>query len=289
MDDTRKQIALAEHYVNIGRPAEALRTLEDGAGQVIASPEFWSLRCRALYQLERFDDVAEAAREGLAREPDDAELFHWLSHAERQLGDLAAAERSQLACLEVSPNQPGYLACYAELLLRGAKLDEARIVLNEAARLSPEHPRVREVQVLDASLRYSGKRARDAAVRFIASAPEHPYGHAALGVATYAAGEIGEARQHFGDAVQLNPEEKAFRSAFHAVRSEARPILLPLAPVRRLGVARVLIIQVISLLIPLWMGHSRTAELLLIAWVAFWLFNAVASVAIQNSARRQIE
>lgn len=287
MDNTRKQITLATHYLSIGRPTNALRTLEDGAGQMIEYPEFWRLRCQALYQLERFDDVRETAQEGLARDPGDSDLFHWLSHAERQLGDLAAAERSQLACLEKGPNQPGYLACYAELLLRAAKLDEAEYILNEAARLSPEHPRVREVQVLYASVRYDGKRAQEVARQFIASAPEHPFGHAALGVATYECGEISEAKRHFGAAVELNPEQKSFRSAFHLVQWESRPILLPLAAVRRLGVARVLIIQIISLLIPLWMGYSHTAGLLFIVWVAFWLFITLASIAIQNSSRRQ--
>jgi tetratricopeptide (TPR) repeat protein len=289
MDNTRKPITLAGHYLSMGKAMKALETLDGAASQLMEYPEFWQLRCLTLVQLERFDDAGETGRIGLARYPDDAEILHLLAHVELHRGDLAGAERLLLACLRRSPDSAGHLACYAELLLRGAKFDAAELVLRAAARLSPDHPKVREVQVTHATVRYGGKRAERAARRFVAYAPEVTRGYATLGDIAYRNCDLAEARTHFAHVAYLDPEHPTVQRCLNVTQLESRPMMRPVMLVRRLGLAQVLIVQIISILAPLWAGYDGIATLLALAWALFWAFCAGASMLTRQAMKGQAQ
>ena len=96
------------------------------------------LRGAAHLGLEDNDRAADAAREGLVDEPDDADLLYLLSIAEKQREELAAAEHAILAALALEPSNPELLAQYADVLLRAGQLDKAERVLGHAANAGPD-------------------------------------------------------------------------------------------------------------------------------------------------------
>ena len=44
MTTVDRQLALALHYLEVGRPGEALRVLDDMPSEMVAQPEYWLIR-----------------------------------------------------------------------------------------------------------------------------------------------------------------------------------------------------------------------------------------------------
>jgi Flp pilus assembly protein TadD len=77
---------LARHYLDVERPQAALDALGRVPGDELEDPEYWVIRAHALLQLERSEESVEAARSGLAIDPEDIELLTVLALAEGQQG-----------------------------------------------------------------------------------------------------------------------------------------------------------------------------------------------------------
>ena len=125
-------LTVAARYVEIGRPELALQTLAGLDGDTAAHPYALLLRGRALCEMERFDDAAQAARDGLPDAPADIALLYLLSVAEEGRGDLAAAEAAILAALAEESDDAVLLCQYARVLMHGGALDKAERVLDKA-------------------------------------------------------------------------------------------------------------------------------------------------------------
>jgi tetratricopeptide (TPR) repeat protein len=262
-------IEAARRYIQIGRPERALESLSRLDLDETIGGEALLLRGYALLAMERYDDAADAARDGLEVEPGSPELLYLLSHAEAARDRLGDAEAAVLAALAVTPEDPELLAHYGELLMRGNVLDKAERVLDAAAEADPDSLRVLEKRITLAYLYGRDREAKELSEQLLAIEPESVRGRQMLGVFAFNRGNVRSAARHYGEAVRANPEDDGMARQARSVRAMARNplwwptlLLVPLGPagswVAAIGLGLTLDAA----------GASTAAGIVLMVWVA---------------------
>ena len=228
-----KQIALARHYVDVDQPQRALDVLS-GAGVDPEAPEVWALRSAAFFHLERCAEGAAAARNGLARDPEELELLDLLALNELELGRLGEAEKALLAALELWPSHPTLLCHYALACARGGQFAKAEGLLAEASRVDPESVHVLQARAQVAYLEGDEKRARREIDALLASDPENRVAHVLRGN-LLADKNVYRAVRHFEEAARLDPSDEEIVRVTRQNRILTHPLQWPIYPVQRFG------------------------------------------------------
>ena len=234
----RDRLATARRFIEIGRPEHALEALSGLDPAVAASGEAMWLRGAAHLGLEDNDRAADAAREGLVDEPDDADLLYLLSIAEKQREDLAAAEHAILAALALEPASPELLAQYADVLLRAGQLDKAERVLGHAAKAGPDSAPVLQTRIMLAHLRHDDRRAEQLTHELLARDPESLSGQTLLGGFEWQRGDARRASQRFAEVVRADPADSQVAGWARTTRRMSNPLWWPMRFVTRYGAAR---------------------------------------------------
>jgi predicted Zn-dependent protease len=162
-------IEAARRYIEIGLPERALESLSQLDLDEDIGAVGLCLRGSALLAMERYDDAAATARDGLRAAPDSTALLHLLSRVEAARDRLGDAEAAILAALERRPDQTDLLVHYADLLMRGGVLDKARRVLDAAAASEPDSLLVLQTRVALAYLRGRDREAARLRAQLIAA------------------------------------------------------------------------------------------------------------------------
>jgi Tfp pilus assembly protein PilF len=279
-------LPLAVHYLNINKPERALDVLEEAIVEDRESERYWHFRTRALLRLGRYDEAEAICNMGLSHHPEDPELRHLLSHAKRMQGDLAAAERSMRACLESVPAHPGYLACYAELLLRGGKLDAASAVLDLASREMPNSLVVKKHQLFLNYLQNNGHISSQELAEFSAEYPEEAVGYVVMGLSACHAGDMTTASDYLHRAGRLEPNDQGVILSTRMVRLKSHPLLKPLLPIWKMGLAWTLIIQLSLLWVAMFFDLPGAVTLLAVIFVGYWVYGFGAITRVWNQIAR---
>jgi tetratricopeptide (TPR) repeat protein len=225
-------LALAERYLEIGRPGDALAAL--ARANADDDPElFHLLRAEALLLDDRLAAAIEATEEGLAAEPESIPLLVIKAGGHERLGQLAAAETALLAALRQLPEEPSLLCRYGRLVARGGHLDKARRLLAEAQRLEPDSGEAARLALLIDHLAGDDLAAAAASRKLLADDPEDTHAMAMLGLSLLERGEHGAARRVVMPAAALEPEHLG--ELAREARLRAHPLMWPLWPVVRFG------------------------------------------------------
>ena len=238
MSEPDRRVVLARHYLEVGRPLDALGTLERG-GVDLEDTEVWSVRAEALFLLDRYHEGAAAARDGLARDPDDVTLLDVLAMCELEQGRLAEAERALLAALEVWPEQTTLLAHYALLCARGAQFEKAHRLLDEASRLEPESVDVLRVRAQVSSLEGDRRRAKRDVDALLQADPEDLTANVLRANSLVEQSDIRGAVKHFERAARLDPGIEEIAHVTRHNRVLLHPLQWPIYPVQRFGAVKV--------------------------------------------------
>jgi tetratricopeptide (TPR) repeat protein len=228
-------VHLARHYLAVHRPADALETLGALGGEYLEEPDFFLIRGRALADLDRHEEAKRSAEQGLALAPDDVELLCVLCDAERELGNLAAAERAILAALELAPDAPTLLCAYAHLCAEGHQMTKAGRLLARAERLDPSSFSVLRTHVWLAYLRDDAPAQRRHTARLLAEDPEDPLGQLMAGHDHYERGSTRRALRHFEAVARSDPADDQLANAAREMRVQSHWLFWPLWPVQRFG------------------------------------------------------
>lgn len=231
------QLSLAAHYVSIDQPDRALAALRSVDGDALEDSEFWRLQAVALYGVDDNEGAVRAAGEGLAREPDSVALLALLAIAQAELDRLAEAERSILAALELAPDDSVVLCAYARVLARGGQLAKAERVLDLAAQSDPHDTDVVRMRALLALLKGRDRQAARISEQVLAEDPEDAAAHALRGSALMLAGDARGASPSLASAVRDDPTDAQLAGSARMARAWTHPLLWPLVPIQRLGVA----------------------------------------------------
>jgi len=111
----------------------------------------------------KIDEADALLREALAARPDDPWALNGLGGIALQRRDLTMAEKLIGAAATLLPGEPELLANLAALHAEFGRLEEARLCLDEAVRLTPDHAGIRERRAeLLLALRLPEEAAEDA-------------------------------------------------------------------------------------------------------------------------------
>jgi tetratricopeptide (TPR) repeat protein len=283
-----QQMALAQHYLDVGQPARTLELLSSADGESFERPDYWRLRTAALYELERYEDAVGAAGEGLARDPHWIPLLYLHALAECELDRLAEAERSILAALEIDPEDPHLLCGYARIAARGGQLTKAERLVDEAARVDPENPRVIQMRGFVAYLRGRDRKAQKLSDEALAIDPESSSAHSLRGAAQLERGDVRGARRSLETAIRDDPTDRALAEAVRSTRVATHPLLWPVMPLQRLGVAGSWIAAMATIFGLRALGLGTASGIAAVVWIAIVVYSwTAAPAAVRWLERRQ--
>jgi Tfp pilus assembly protein PilF len=231
-------LARAWALLEAGRTEHALSELARVPAALVDDPAVASARAEALGRLERWDEAARAARQGLAAAGPDAALFSQLGYALYALGDHPGSELAYLNGLHEDPHHVPLLCRYAMLCLAANQLGKATGLLALAAEEDPHHPLVYFVRFQEAFVRRGNRAAERVSREYLAAYPDSASARATHGFAASQMGRTATAYTSFRQAVAAEPADPDYAEAARQARINAHPLLLPLRPMYRLGVVR---------------------------------------------------
>jgi tetratricopeptide (TPR) repeat protein len=264
-EQTEQRLELARHYLTVGNPQRALDALAHATA--VDDEEYWELRAAVLLDLDRWQDAAEAARGGLALEPDNVFLLDMLAIAELELEHGGAALDAIDAALEIVPDHPTLLAHRSLILARLKRFDEAEHAIDEAMAIEPEAVDVLRVRSQVSFLKGDLAAATEHADELLEADPDNELSHLLRGNVAVEKGRYRHAVRHFEEAARLNPEIGEIRDVLRENRVAAHPILAPVRPIWRVGRLRswLIYLTIAGLLAA---AHLQTAR---IAIAAVWI------------------
>jgi tetratricopeptide (TPR) repeat protein len=264
-EQTEQRLELARHYLAVGNPERALDALAQTAA--VDDEDYWELRAGALLDLDRWEDAAEAARNGLALDPDDFFLLDMLAIAELELDHGGASLEAIDAALELVPDHPTLLAHRALILARLKRFDEAEHALGEAMAIEPDSVDVLRVRSQVSFLKGDLGAATQHADELLEADPDSELSHLLRGNVAVEKGRYRHAVRHFEEAARLNPEIDEIRDVLRENRVAAHPLLAPVRPIWRVGRLRSWLIYV-TILGALGAAHLHSAR---VAIAAIWI------------------
>lgn len=279
-------LARAHALLLASRPREALAELATlPPAEAVGGPAT-RLRCAALMQLDRWSDVVEAARAGLAAAGPDPDLLRQLGWAEHRLGRSQVAERALLDGLALAPHDVELLCTYAEVCAANGQLDKAQKLVDRAAAQRPEAPTVYATRIQVAYTRGDDRTAQRISREFVAAHPENPNAHALLGGTSAARGQVDEAYASLSQAAAARPTEQAFADSALDLRIARHPLMLPLRPVLRFGALKTWVVAILVIFGLRAAGLPVLGALAGLAWLLFCVYSWVVPPLVRRWVRR---
>ncbi len=288
MSTETHSLALAQRYLEVGQPRRTLDTLEHMDGAQVESPDAWRLRAAAFYGLEEHDRAASAARQGLERAPDWMPLLFLLSVSEDARGNLGEAERAILVALEQDPQDAELLAFYAQLLLRGGQVEKAERVIDQAAELAPDSPDVLRSRISLSYIQGDDKAGARYSEQLLALDPEDATGHRLLGAFKWQTAGAGDAVGHLMEAARRDPGDRHAVEAAREARCATHPLMRPLWPVDRFGVATTWVAAVGTLFALRAAGLSAVAGPLGLLWLSYCAYSWIIPAWVRRRVEREL-
>lgn len=281
-------LTLARHYLQVGRPDQALEALTRLGEAAAMDAGAWEVRGRALILLGRHEEAVGALERGLALEADDADLLYLLAHAEMRLGRPPEAERHLLDALRLAPSSAALLLAYAELVARGGQFDKARALLQRAEESDPADEGLARVRALLATLEGRDRQAVAETRAWVADSPDDAAAHYAVAATLATVGRSDAGYRHARQAATLDPrvvegDEEWFREQ----RLMSHWAMVPLRPVQRFGPAVVWGAAVAILLGLRFAGLDAAAAVFAVTYLAFVVYSWTAPPILRRVLRRR--
>ena len=275
MTTVDQQVALALHYLAVGRPREALRVLDDVPSELVTQPEYWLLRARANFGLGELEEGAKAAERGLELDPEDTDLLNILALCQLESGHEGLADKTLFRALTIEPDDPVLLANRALVLARMREFPEAHALVDKAVGLAPWSTHVATVRVQVAMLA-GDPDAQRLVDELLAHDPANEVAHALQGNLASRNKQFVAASRAFDEAARLDPTNSDLVGTARQARVAPHPLLAPLRGIWRVGwfLARVVLLLVFIGLNAA--GLHTLAELVFAAWLALLVFSLTA-------------
>ncbi|AVT33964.1 hypothetical protein C6361_36100 [Plantactinospora sp. BC1] len=279
-------LARAEALLLADRPQEALAELSRLPAAEAVDVPATRLRCAALGQLDRWPEVVEAARAGLAAAGPHPDLLWHLGRAEHRLGHSQVAERALLDGLAQAPHDVDLLCTYADVCASNGQLDKAAKLVERAAALEPEAPIVYATRIQVAFNSGDDRTAERISREFVGAHPEHPGAHALLGETSAARGRLGTAYEGYRQAAASMPTEQTFAESALELRIAQHPLMLPVRPVLRFGPLKVWLAAIAVIFGLRAVGLPGFAAVVGLLWLVFCVYSWVVPPLVRRWLRR---
>ena len=144
----QRNLTLAAHFLNIERPERAVEFLAKVTVAERETVRYWSLLAEVYYQQEQFEQMRQAALDGLGEYPEDVGLLRQLASAYRHLEDCVSAERTLRQALDQQPDNATLHFDLAYTALQAKAYDAADGWLSSGSALTPESTNVAKLPAL---------------------------------------------------------------------------------------------------------------------------------------------
>jgi Flp pilus assembly protein TadD len=270
-----QQLALAGHYLGVGRPDETLRILDDAPSEALAEPAYWLMRARANFGLDRYPEGVEASQRGLALDPEDTDLLNILALCQLEGGHEGDADRTLYRALAIEPENPTLLANRALVLARAQEFAEARTLVEQAVTLAPWSTHAAQVRAQVAMLA-GDPGAKRLVEELLAQDPENEVAHALQGNLASRNKQYVAASRAFDEAARLDPANENLVGTARRARVAAHPLLAPLRVIWRVGWFPARVILLVVYLGLLAAGFHTLATVVIVAWLGLLVFSWTA-------------
>jgi tetratricopeptide (TPR) repeat protein len=245
-DPTAGAVELARVHLAQSRPDRALEAL---ARIDPETGDYWVIRATALHNLERYEEAATAASEGL-KWSQSMPLLLVLASAWTETDRLADAERVILSALAMEPENALCLTSYARMLATGGQLEKAAAVAAEAVRHAPGDAHVQCTRALTLWMISDDRHAEHVLRRVLAEAPED---QGALSLLAAIESERGDHHTSYARVRRILARDPArighYRKALPESAAAAHPLLTPVRPLMTWNGPAVLWLVVAALLV----------------------------------------
>ena len=247
--------------------AELSRLSPTQAGAAVA----FQLRGRALTHLERWKEVDENARRGLAEIGPDPVLLGQLGFALFEAREYSNAERAFLDALALAPHDVELLCAYSRLCLHADQAGKAKQLWQRAAALDPYHRQIMITRVVLAIGTADDREAQRASDAYLAEYPADP-------IALALQGQVAEMRGRSGygsirQAVAADPDDRDIADLAWEARFYAHPLMLPLRPLIRLGTVKSWLIAVAIMFGLRFAGLNTLGLIAAVVWVSLCVYS----------------
>lgn len=194
--------------MDVHRPKEAVRVLLDSLAAEPNDAHVHAMLARCYLELKQLRDARRQIEQSIQLAPDEAYGHYIHSFVLRDLKRPQDARRTIDEALNLSPNVADYFSQSANLWISDEKYQEA---IRDAERgLEIDSLHVECGCNLAFALMCSGKKveADEALRKILVEHPDHARVHATYGWVAYHSREYHSARQHFTEALRIDPEYK---------------------------------------------------------------------------------
>ncbi|MCY1139422.1 hypothetical protein OWR29_15595 [Actinoplanes sp. Pm04-4] len=276
----------AQALLATGRPEQALTELSRLPANEVTGSFAMQLRCAALSRLDRWAEVGDAARAGLAANGPDPGLLLWLGRSEHEAGRDPQAERALLDGLAMAPEDVDLLCAYADLCAAAGQLDKAGKLVDLAAARAPQAPVVYATRIQLAHARGDDREAQRISREFVGAHPENPVAHALLGGTSAARGHVDAAYEGFRQAAAARPTEQLFAESAMELRVARHPLMRPLRPILRFGALKTWLVAVALIIGLRAIGLPVLGGLLGFVWLAYCVYSWVVPPLVRKWVMR---
>jgi Flp pilus assembly protein TadD len=287
-DDFDEGLMLALHYLEIGNEQQALAALDRVDDDALDEPVYWLIRTSALRELARTDEAVDAAKRGLALDPEDVALLHSLGIAELDRDRFTAAERALRTALRLDPDDVDLHAHLALTLANRGRYGDARDEIERALLLEPDSVSALRVRAQVAFLGSDDPATIRAYVAdLLREEPDDQIGRAILGYVSARKKDFARSARELGAAARLDPGNQSIATGAREARVLAHPILAPVRPIWRFGRWRAYFVY-LALFIALAAAHQTTLRLILAGvWIALVVLSRAGPRILRRLERRK--
>jgi tetratricopeptide (TPR) repeat protein len=279
-------VALARHHLAQSRPDRALKALEHVAPE---GGEYWLLRATALHDLERYEEAARAASEGL-KSWSSTTLLLVLGSAWTELNRLADAERAILSALADDPQDAVSLTSYALTLAAGGQVEKASAVAAEAVRHDPGNLRALTTHAYMLWITLQDRAAEQVLRNVLAEAPED---EGALGLLAGMEAEQGQHDKSYARIRRMlgrNPARIGdFKKDLPEAEAAADRLLTPVRPfMTPTGPAALWLVMSGLVIVTLVAGALWLTLVVVGLYIVYAIYSHVVFAWLRRRARRRL-
>jgi superkiller protein 3 len=213
---------LAEHLMEMGRPAEAQNWLRSAIGHAPDLPAYPIRLAEAQAACEEWEPAVATLRSACSRWPDHVPAWRMLGSLFLEQGDLDGAQEVLTHALSLSPGDAGTHVVLGEVYLRQNELEKAREAFQQALTLDPDnataHVHMGRLYDFEGLL----DKAMDSYHRALRIDPEHLQAHFYIGRLCHREGHYNKATIHLTHVVRAAPHSFRAWAALAACAEDKR-------------------------------------------------------------------
>ncbi len=195
----------AQMLLQTGRAAEALQMLQPALAESPEDPEAHRLLALGHLMLEQYPPAEEAARRAVGLAPDAPQMHDALARVLLYRNRNQEAEASARETLRLDPEDPDSHELNAIVAMRRERWKEALAFAEQGLEVDPEHQGCLNLRSRALVLLGRTAEAGPALDVALAQDPDDAHSHAARGWELLHARDPKQAREHFREALRLDP------------------------------------------------------------------------------------